>query len=122
MSLLEADLRAGNATLAGAVVVDRAAVERGGERGEAFGALLQLALVEGRVDAEVVEERDHDRAGDGNAVFGVGGQAGIAADGGDAVDRQRNLDALAQLRVVGIARDAGAVGIGQLDGLTRLGT
>jgi hypothetical protein len=54
--------------------------------------------------------------GDGNAVLGVGGEAGVAADGGDAVDRQRNLQALVQLRIGGIARHAGAVRIGELDG------
>ena len=113
--LLESNLRAGNAALAGAVVVDRAAIERRGQRGEAFGALLQLSVVEGRVDAKVVEEREHHRAGDGDAVLGIGGQAGIAADRGHAVDRQRHLDALVVLRIGGIARNATAVGIGQLE-------
>ena len=38
----------------------------------------------------------------------------IAADGGDAVDGQRNLDALVQLRIGRVARNAGAVRVGQL--------
>ena len=97
----------GNAALAGAVVVDRAAVEGGGEGGESLGALLELSPVERHVDAEVVEEGPGDRAGDGNAVLGVGGQVGVAADGGDAVHGDGHLDALVQLRVVGIARHAG---------------
>ncbi len=39
---------------------------------------------------------------------------GVAADGGHAVDRQRHLDALVQLRIGRIARNASAVRIGQL--------
>ncbi len=89
----------GDAALAGAVVVDRAAIERRGQRGKALGALLQLSLVERHVDAKVVEEREGHRTGDGNAVLGIGGQVGVAADRGHAIDRQRHLNALVQLRI-----------------------
>jgi hypothetical protein len=76
--------------------------------------LLELALVEGGVDAEVVEEVDHDGPGDGNAVFEVRGEVGVTADGGHAVDGQGNLEALVQLRIGGVARNAGAVRVGEL--------
>ena len=52
---------------------------------------------------------------DRNAVLEVGGQVGVAADGGDAVDRQRHLDALVVLRIGRIARNAAAVRIGELE-------
>ena len=113
---LESDLRTRNAALAGAVVVNRASVEGGGERGEAFGALLQLSVVGGNVYAEIGEERERCGTDDWNAVLGIGDQVGIAADRGYAIDRNRHLDALVQLRVVGIARNAGAVRVGQLHG------
>ena len=45
----------------------------------------------------------------------VGGQVGIAADGGDAVNRQRHLDALVVLRIGRVARNATAIGIGELE-------
>ena len=56
--LLETDLGAGNAALAGAVIVDRTTVEWRGERGKALGALLQLPAIGRHVDAEVVEEEN----------------------------------------------------------------
>ena len=40
----EADLRARNAALASAVVIDRAAIERRGQRCKSLGTLLQLPL------------------------------------------------------------------------------
>ena len=42
---LEANLGTRNAALAGAVVEDRAAIERRGQRSETLGTLLQLSLV-----------------------------------------------------------------------------
>ncbi len=69
------------------------------------------------VHAEVVEEGEHRRANDGDAIFEVAGEVGIASNGDDAVYRNRNCNALPELRVVGVARDAGAVRIGQLHGL-----
>ena len=61
--LLEAHLRAGDTALARAVVVDRASVERRGQRSESFGALLELALVQYSIDAEIVEVIDDGRTG-----------------------------------------------------------
>ena len=72
-------------------------------------------MIGGCVDAEVVEEREGERADDGNPVLGIGGKVGIAADGSHAVDGQRNLDALVVLGIGGIAGDATAVRIGELE-------
>ena len=113
--MLEADLGARNAALAGTVVVNRAAVKRRKQRGKSFGALLQLVMVDRRVDAEVVEEREGEGSDDGNAVFRIACEAGVAADGGDAVNRQRHLNALVVLRVGRVARNALAVRIGELE-------
>ena len=92
-----------------------AAKSAGDQRVKALGTLLQLPLVKSCVDAKVVEEREGDRAGDGNAVLGIGGQGGIAADGGYAIDRNRNLVAQAQFRLAGHLRNATAVRVGVLN-------
>src|SRR5271157_223865 len=59
---LEADQRAGNAALACAVIPHRATIEGCDERVKTLRALLQLPLVEGRVEAKVIKEREGDRA------------------------------------------------------------
>ncbi len=116
--LLKSDLRSRDAALAGAIVVDRAAVERSGQGGEALGALLQLAVVGGCIDPESSKNEKVTGPRDGNAVLGVGGQVGIATDGGDAVDRNRHQDALVQLRIGRVAWNAAPVRVGELDGYT----
>ncbi len=79
-----------------------AAEAAGDQRVKALRTLLQLRFVNGSVDAKVVEEREGYRAGDGNAVLGIGGKVRIAANGGNAIDRNRNLFTQAQLRLVWI--------------------
>ena len=62
--------------------------------------------------AEVGEDGEGHLVHDRDAVLHVGGEAGVAADGGQAVDGQRNLH-IAQSGVGGVARHLRAVGVGQ---------
>jgi len=99
--------------LAGAVDVVGAAVEGRIEGVDAFGTLAELAVAEGHIHGEVVEDVKADGAPvDGDHVLEVGGEAGVAADGGNAVDGQRDLNG-SEAGVGGIARNDGAVGIGE---------
>jgi len=53
--------------------------------------------------------------GNWDTVFDVVGEVSITANGDDAVDGQRDLDALVELRVVGIARHAASIRIGEVE-------
>ena len=72
-------------------------------------------MIGGYIDAKVVEQVEHQGTYDGNAVLEIGVQVGIAADRGDAVDRQWHLDALVVFRIGGVAGYATSVGIGELE-------
>ena len=74
--------------------------------------MLQLVFVEHDVKAEVIKDGKGDRAGDGDAVLGVAGELGIAADRCDSIDRDGDLD-IPVAGIGGIARDGRAVGVGQ---------
>ena len=91
-----------------------AAILRAVDRGEAFDALAQLRGLGVEDQAEVGEEREGDLVDDRDAVLEVGGEVGIATDGREAIDRQRNRH-VAQVRLCGIARHGRAVRIGELE-------
>src|SRR5262249_51464675 len=102
-------------TDAGTVDVVRAAIERRVQRTEALRALLELTDARRHVHAEIVEEFERRcPAYERNAVLDVARDLCIAADRADAIDRNRNLHALVGLRVGWIARNAAAIGIGEV--------
>ena len=72
-------------------------------------------MVRHHIHSEVVEDREHQRTDDRDAVFEVRRKAGVATDGRHAINRQRHLDALVVLRIGGIARNATAIRIGELE-------
>jgi len=64
--------------------------------------------------AEIVEEGEGDRTGDGDPVLHVAGELGVTAGRDDSVDRDRHQN-VAVAWIGGIARDALAVRIGELE-------
>src|SRR6185312_6533704 len=108
----EVDLRA-----ADAVAVDelRAAVERSVQRRDTEHALPKLRWLRVEGHAEVCEEVEADLGDDRDAVLDVGGEVGVAADGGEAVDGQRDRHVGVERGIAWVARDERAVGVREVE-------
>ena len=83
--------------------------------GDAEHALTKLAGLRVEGHAEVGEDGEADLADDRDAVLEVGGEVGVAADGGEAVDGQRNLHVGAERGIARVARNERAVGVGEVE-------
>src|SRR6185437_13622550 len=108
----EVDLRA-----ADAVAVDelRAAVERSVERRDTEDALTKLPGLRVEGHAEVGEDVETHLGDDRDPVLDVGGEVGVAADGSETVDRQRNLHVAADRGIAGVTRNERTVGIREVE-------
>ena len=82
--------------------------------GKLPGIDAQLRAPDNGIHAHVHKRRQRNRPGDGEPVFQIRDQAGIAARKHDALDRHR-YGVVAAQRVAGILGDDGAIGVLQSD-------
>ena len=83
-------------------------------------ALTKLTGLRVEGHAEVGEEGEGDLADDRDAVLEVGGEVGVAADGGETIDGQRNLHVGPSVGLLGSRGTSDAVGVGEVE-LDRVG-
>src|SRR6202000_3017550 len=102
---------------ADAVAVDevRAAVEGSVECGNTEHALTKLSGLRVEGHAEVGEDVEADLGDDRDAVLEVGGEVGVATDGRETIDGQRNLHVGSEGGIAGVAWNERTVRVGGVE-------